>query len=109
MKMVPLHAFVRDTAQQNYAFKQGDGPSEARGPGGKAPAMRARRFGESAEATTAATGRGAGGGGGGAAAISRGSRTGPHMVPRHTVHLPRGALLSPCTVCGTGRRSRPRR
>ena len=24
------------------------------------------------------------------------------MVLCHTVHLPRGALLSPCTVCGTG-------
>ena len=24
------------------------------------------------------------------------------MVHSHTVHLPRGALLSPCTVCGTG-------
>ena len=24
------------------------------------------------------------------------------MVHSHTVHLPLGALLSPCTVCGTG-------
>ena len=27
---------------------------------------------------------------------------GPHMVHSHTVHLPLGALLSPCTMCGTG-------
>ena len=27
---------------------------------------------------------------------------GPHMARTHTVHLPLGALLSPCTVCGTG-------
>ena len=24
------------------------------------------------------------------------------MVHSHTVHLPLGALLSPCTMCGTG-------
>ena len=24
------------------------------------------------------------------------------MVHSHTVHLPRGALLSPCAMCGTG-------
>ena len=28
--------------------------------------------------------------------------SGPHMVHSHTVHLPLGALLSPCTMCGTG-------
>ena len=28
------------------------------------------------------------------------------MVHCHTVHLPLGALLSPCTVCGTGERVR---
>ena len=28
--------------------------------------------------------------------------TGPHMVHSHTVHLPFGALLIPCTMCGTG-------
>ena len=28
--------------------------------------------------------------------------TGPHMVHSHTVHLPLGALRSPCTMCGTG-------
>ena len=28
--------------------------------------------------------------------------SGPHMVHCHTVHLARGALLSPCTVCGAG-------
>ena len=31
---------------------------------------------------------------------------GPHMVHSHTVHLPLGALLSPCTMCGTGAASR---
>ena len=25
------------------------------------------------------------------------------MVHSHTVHLPLGALLSPCTMCGTGK------
>ena len=29
-------------------------------------------------------------------------RAGPHMVHPHTVHLPLGALLTPCTMCGTG-------
>ena len=33
---------------------------------------------------------------------------GPHMVPSHTVHLPLGALLTPCTMCGTGAGSRSR-
>ena len=28
--------------------------------------------------------------------------SGPHMAHSHTVHLPLGALLSPCAVCGTG-------
>ena len=26
----------------------------------------------------------------------------PHLAHSHTVHLPLGALLSPCAVCGTG-------
>ena len=29
-------------------------------------------------------------------------RTGPHMLHCHAVHLPLGALLSPCTVRGSG-------
>ena len=29
--------------------------------------------------------------------------TGPHMVHCYTVHLPLGALLIACTMCGTGR------
>ena len=29
--------------------------------------------------------------------------TGPHMLHAHTVHLPLGALLIPCTVCGAGK------
>ena len=32
----------------------------------------------------------------------------PHMVHSHTVHLPRGALLTPCAVCGTGAARRAR-
>ena len=28
------------------------------------------------------------------------------MVHYHTVHLPLGALLSPCTMCGTGSEER---
>ena len=28
--------------------------------------------------------------------------TGPHVVHCHTVHLPLGALLIPCTMCGAG-------
>ena len=37
-----------------------------------------------------------------ARAQGRGNRksSGPHMVHSHTVHLPLGALLSPCTMCG---------
>ena len=35
--------------------------------------------------------------------------TGPHMVHSHTVHLPLGALLIPCNMCGTGASSSPRR
>ena len=27
----------------------------------------------------------------------------PHMVHSHTLHLPLGALLIWCTMCGTGR------
>ena len=30
--------------------------------------------------------------------------TGPHVVHCHTVHLALGALLAPCTMCGTGSR-----
>ena len=32
----------------------------------------------------------------------RGGAQTPHMAHSHTVHLPLGALLSPCAVCGTG-------
>ena len=32
----------------------------------------------------------------------------PHMVHAHTVHLPRGALLSPCTMWRTGKDTRPK-
>ena len=35
------------------------------------------------------------------------SDSGPHMVHCHTVHLPRGGLLTPCTMCGTGAHPRP--
>ena len=34
-----------------------------------------------------------------ATATPRGRRSGSHMVHCHTVHLPLGALLSPCTTC----------
>ena len=30
------------------------------------------------------------------------SGPGPHVVHCHTVHLPHGTLLAPCTMCGTG-------
>ena len=30
------------------------------------------------------------------------SAPGPHRVHSHTVHLPLGALLMTCTMCGTG-------
>ena len=29
-------------------------------------------------------------------------QSGPHTVHSHAVHLPLGALLSPCTMCATG-------
>ena len=48
MKLVPLHAFVRDAGQQQLALQSGAG-------GGAK--MRGRRFGESAEATAAVTGK----------------------------------------------------
>ena len=44
MKLVPLHAFVRDAQQQQFALATGAGAGKA---------MRGRRFGESAEASTA--------------------------------------------------------
>jgi len=47
MKLVPLHAFVRDAGQQQLALASAAG-------GGK---MRGRRFGESAEATAQVTGK----------------------------------------------------
>ena len=47
MKLVPLHAFIRDAGQQQYALSAG--------PDAKGKAMRARRFGESAETSTATT------------------------------------------------------
>ena len=34
--------------------------------------------------------------------VDNSSKSGPHMVHSHTVHLPLGALLSRCTMCGTG-------
>ena len=52
MKLVPLHALIRDSSQQSYALQSG--------PDAKGKAMRGRRFGESAE-TSAATAAGAGG------------------------------------------------
>ena len=33
--------------------------------------------------------------------VIRRFRPGPHTVHCHTMHLPLGALLFPCTVCGT--------
>ena len=36
-----------------------------------------------------------------------GLRQTSHMAHSHTVHLPRGALLIPCTMCGTGLRALP--
>jgi len=47
MKLVPLHEFVRDAQQQKYAIQHGGG--------GQGAKMRGRRFGESAEASTAVT------------------------------------------------------
>jgi len=44
MKLVPLHAFVKDTQQQQFALANDAGSTK----------MRGRRFGESAEATTGA-------------------------------------------------------
>mmetsp|Transcript_64054 Transcript_64054/g.191200 ORF Transcript_64054/g.191200 Transcript_64054/m.191200 type:complete len:1009 (-) Transcript_64054:83-3109(-) len=44
MKLVPLHAFVKDTQQQQFALANDGGATK----------MRGRRFGESAEATTMA-------------------------------------------------------
>ena len=75
MKMVPLHAFVRDAAQQHFAFKQSDAPSEAKG-GAK---MRGRRYGESAEATTATAGPAANAKGG---TISKGSKKSEEAIKR---------------------------
>ena len=37
------------------------------------------------------------------------SQAGPRMAHSHTVHLPLGALLSPCTMCGPGLRARTSR
>ena len=53
LKLVPLHALVKDTRQQQYALTQ-DSSSNLAGGGGGARPMRGRRYGESAEATTAA-------------------------------------------------------
>ena len=52
-QLVPLHALVKDTRQQQYALTQ-DPSSNLGGGGGGARPMRGRRYGESAEATTAA-------------------------------------------------------
>ena len=73
MKLVPLHAFVRDAQQQQFALT-------AAGPGGAAggsKAMRGRRFGESAEASTATQA-----GGGKPAALGKGGKKSPEAIDR---------------------------
>jgi len=65
MKLVPLHAFVREAGQQQLALASS-------GAGGK---MRGRRFGESAEATQTTVGKPAG-------AIAKGTKKSPEAVKR---------------------------
>uniref|UniRef100_A0A7S2FU98 Uncharacterized protein n=1 Tax=Haptolina brevifila TaxID=156173 RepID=A0A7S2FU98_9EUKA len=66
MKLVPLHAFVREAGQQQLALASG---------GGGAAKMRGRRFGESAEATQTTVNKPTG-------QIAKGTKKSPEAIGR---------------------------